>query len=307
MGGVGLDECRVLKGVCMIMIVIHHICNQYMRIDCHLLVKRIMSITSSWGYLATGLFFILSGFGLYMSLEKKGPSFSYLLSHLWGILFPFLCIFIIDYAIYSVINGFDFKDCFLSFSSLNIAHKDTWFLKIIILYYIVTISLFNLRVASHVRSLLILGLTILYIIVATTFLNLTDKWYITIMNFPVGFLLAAYFDQVSKYMTQKHKTNILIVFLVILFTVLGIVHGTVTFILRSLIFSSLLIISTYYWSYQDKILIFIGKNSIFYYLGHFIVVYTLFPLISSYPIIVFIAAFVVPTLIACIINRLNLQ
>lgn len=51
-----------LRGICMLMIMFHHINNK---------LGHVFSFMNGWGYIATGIFLFLSGFGLFVSLKKR--------------------------------------------------------------------------------------------------------------------------------------------------------------------------------------------------------------------------------------------
>ena len=84
----------------MLLIVIHHI-YQYTSSRYGLSYPLPISIVlQSLGYLATGVFFLLSGYGLTFSMKKSEPiSLSYSVNQLLKIYKPFLFIWIISVAV----------------------------------------------------------------------------------------------------------------------------------------------------------------------------------------------------------------
>jgi fucose 4-O-acetylase-like acetyltransferase len=54
---------------------------------------------------------------------------------------------------------------------------------------------------------------------------------------------------------------------------------------------------------NSKTLTYIGKHSIYYYLGHYIIIYTLFNYVCHYPLILTILAFATPTAISLIVSK----
>ena len=75
----------------MICIILHHL-YQYLssRYGITFPVPLVI-ILSNIGYLATGVFFMISGFGLFASLEKNSPiNWRYIARHLLNLYLPFL-------------------------------------------------------------------------------------------------------------------------------------------------------------------------------------------------------------------------
>lgn len=97
------DSTYSLRGICMLLIVIHHI-YQYTRSQYGVSYPLPFSVfLQSLGYLATGVFFLLSGFGLTFSMKKSEPiSLSYSVKQLLKIYKPFLFIWIISVGVDSL-------------------------------------------------------------------------------------------------------------------------------------------------------------------------------------------------------------
>lgn len=84
----------------MMMIVFHHSYIRYDSMDFtsegqNLLINPLYSIWH-WGYLATGVFFFLSGFGLYHSIQRNSPlQFSWFFKQLKKLIVPFLFLWLV--------------------------------------------------------------------------------------------------------------------------------------------------------------------------------------------------------------------
>lgn len=95
------DLCVNIKGISMILIVIHHI---YLHYDNNIEIPRLFQIIfSSLGGLSTAVFFFLSGYGLLCSISHNSPiTNKYVISHAKKIItppytvfvLPLLCIFL---------------------------------------------------------------------------------------------------------------------------------------------------------------------------------------------------------------------
>ena len=89
-----------LRGICMLLIVLHHI-YQYTASRYGVTYPMPLAIIlQSLGYLATGVFFLLSGYGLTFSMKRSEPiSLSYSVKQLLKIYKPFLFIWIISVGV----------------------------------------------------------------------------------------------------------------------------------------------------------------------------------------------------------------
>lgn len=247
----------------MLAIMLHHICNQFIGTDLYLFV---FDFTGQWGYLGTGVFFLLSGFGLSLSLESHQPiTLRYWIKHLWGIVKPFLVIFLFDYIAYSLVHGFDVHDMLTQLVCLNIGHKDTWFLKVIFGAYVVSMLAYTILKNRNAKIILICASSIVYFACAIYALSLSNKWYITCLNFPLGALIAYYYPLLK---TTIQRTTLTIVLVASLMA-----YGVGFYLLHSLVFASLAFsifaICLFCFIRMNFATIdFIGKYSIYFYLGH---------------------------------------
>jgi hypothetical protein len=300
-------DCQIVKGVCMIAIILHHISNQYLLHfgqELGKVTSFLLGLTGTWGYLGTGVFFLLSGFGLHMSLNKNGYSHRYLYSHLWNLLKPFLVIYLLDTIVYSFTEGrLYYMDAFNQLVTISIAHKDTWFLKVIILLYIVTISSFAIHRKSKCRILLLICICAIYILVTKDILRLSNKWYISVLNFPLGFIIGGYYAQIQNLLGKKANFIALFAATFVISFVFAVRCPGNFIIIRSLIFSIFTILAITLVRINSKTLTYIGKHSIYYYLGHYIIIYTLFNYVCHYPLILTILAFATPTAISLIVSK----
>ena len=83
------EACYSLRGIAMICIVSHHLWQFSMMRFCMHYLTMLGYLFQSLGYLCAGLFFLLSGYGLYCSLRRIGKITSkYVCSH--TLIFNFL-------------------------------------------------------------------------------------------------------------------------------------------------------------------------------------------------------------------------
>ena len=114
------DRTYALRGICMLMIMASHI-------------PLVLGTNSTffsryligWGYIATGVFFFLSGFGLYMSLTTKHTlPFSWLKVKLKKLIYPFIFAFFLLLLISFVLGQEYFQTRFIQ--TINIIYY-TWY------------------------------------------------------------------------------------------------------------------------------------------------------------------------------------
>lgn len=71
------EDSYPLRGICMIMIFFHHAFNRYTNLKFdnggEELLNNYFSSIWHWGFLATGIFFFLSGYGLFFSIQRNYP------------------------------------------------------------------------------------------------------------------------------------------------------------------------------------------------------------------------------------------
>lgn len=284
----------------MIAIIIHHICNQIQKFYPEVYSEYHLAMTGSWGYLGTGIFFFMSGFGIFMSLKNNTPiSLEYSYNHIKGLIKPFLAVFLVDSIILVSIEGFS-SDIIRDLFMLKLASKDTWFIKIILLCYVVTFITFALKLKDKNSLICIIFTTLFYIIVAVALLGLPEKWYITILNFPLGMALGLYYDHVSTFLKSKSNT-------IAVCAILGlgyVLFGKVVYfpIINSLCFSLLVIVASQFVNINIKAINYVGKNSIYFYLGHYIICFRLFTYMDSI-LIISVLSFLVPTIFSVFLGK----
>lgn len=245
-----------LRGICMILIILHHI-NIANNISFD--NKFINIFLGNQGYLSTGTFFLLSGYGLTISLNKNSPiHWNYLINRISKMLYIFIFCYFICF-ICMLICGFKFSYYSILNDILTLSMPDspTWFLKTIVLLYILYIS--SRIYLSPKNSIIFTSLLIiLYTIIA--FYKLPGYYYNSIANFALGTLLVYYKEKIIR-----HR-YIIIVLAIILFSI-----GFFYFqILSSLSYSILIIIFFSYIRIENKVINYIGINSLGFYLGQFL-------------------------------------
>lgn len=89
-----------LRGICMLMIIFHHIYQVF--VEDYNYTHSIVS--ENFGELGTGVFFLLSGYGLWSSLGKRENTKGYLKSSLIKLVKPYVVFFILISVIALIIS-----------------------------------------------------------------------------------------------------------------------------------------------------------------------------------------------------------
>lgn len=212
----------ITKFICCILIFIHHF---YLR----------NPIVYSLGYIACTIFFFLSAFGVYSSLERKPQNFYlFVKSKVKRIIFPVLLVNIIFLTITSPILGINYKIpifrvfcdniSFLPVNPYNLVgsilgfikiDSVTWFIDVLIIAYLFIWGLF--RIHSKVSKNLIILLGYITILLGGIF-NLEPYYIIDTFGIALGLLYAINKNRIDsflcKYRIEKYVTLVILSFLV---------------------------------------------------------------------------------------------
>ncbi len=140
------EDTYSLRGLCMLAIIAHHLC-QWTSTRYGVFVPFPFSqILHDAGYLGSALFFLLSGYGLSLSLWKKKLTFSDVIRRLSKLYLPFAYFWIIGFIIVIVSNGNPHPQVYLGLIdfTLPLAGGGRWFIISIVSLYILEITLTTL-------------------------------------------------------------------------------------------------------------------------------------------------------------------
>lgn len=196
------DDSYALRGVCMIMIIVHHTylsaidmpaCQTDSWLSC-------LDIGWSWGYDGTGVFLFLSGFGMFFSLLRNRPvSKAYVRTKTAKMFIPYLWLWIISIAVYLL---FDVRQMtpqlFTSFLSLDIPpDNEAWFYKVIIGLYALSMIVFTTFKSQRACVAAVTAVCVAYYCTADFILGADPWWFITVLNFPFGMIVAANYERLK--------------------------------------------------------------------------------------------------------------
>ena len=241
------------KGICMLLIIFHHIYVQFVT-NWNCSIPIIDRILGSGGYLGTGLFFFLSGYGLYHSLSRQqNLKFSYLGQRLSKMLLVYVFAFMIAFLMNTKL---DTKELIVNFVTLTLPNTTTWFLKVIFALYIIVFFIFRINMIMRQKLIIVVFLTLVYYWGALVYLP--DYWYTSVLCFPVG-MIAAHNKSIVKDKIQILASVIFLICFVIN-------HKAEFLFVNAITFSFLVLYLIRYKKNTWKWLKFIGINSICFYL-----------------------------------------
>lgn len=270
-----------LRGICMLVIFFHHAFNRYARLEyvCggkELLINGVYSVFH-WGFLATGIFFFLSGFGLYLSIQRNNPlTYDWLGTQLKKMIQPFLFLWVI-YIIFFLIWDRDHLTSRLLFEFFTLCSpgRETWFFKVIVGTYLVTFFTFKYIRTSCWQIITLFILTTTYIVIMRRY-SFGPWWYNSILNFPIGMIFAKYIDYVTKIPTWFILTLGSLIYLYSF----KFIHCD---IIESIAFTFMVIWIVRYINIRSPYLYYVGVHSLsFYFLETPIKQYITIPYIEYY-------------------------
>lgn len=257
------NDSYALRGVCMIMIIVHH--TYLSAIDmpgCHT-DSWLADVGTGWlwGYGGTGVFLFLSGFGMFFSLRRNRLSGrAYIRSKFIRLFIPYLWLWAVSLIIYMLYDSSLLTPRLLtSFLSLDIPPaNEAWFYKVIIGLYVLSIVIFKAFSNPRTCVLAVASVCVAYYCLANYVLGMDPWWFITVLNFPSGMLTALFYDRL------RHIQPVYVILPgTLLFALLQYFHPNPT--ISSLLFSAVMINAVRYVNISNRMLGYIGTNSMLFY------------------------------------------
>lgn len=248
-----------------------------------------------YSHLMVGIFFLLSGYGNRLSIEKeKKVSYKWILKRILPLLFYYIFGFIFNLILNSS-QYYCLNDYLIDLITMSFRPNSMWYLNVILALYIVTYLLQILNKIEFVRKfkffkeLVILSLTILYIAICV-FFKIENKWWTSVIAYPIGYIYPAISN---KFHMKKRYFCVSLVILLIT----GVLETKINLI-KPLCVTSLcvsLIGFCYYFTSKDVQLVKkLGGYSLGIYLYHIIILTCVVSIIYTWfsPLIVIIGSLI---------------
>lgn len=206
------DDTYSLRGVCMLAIIVHHLF-QYTRAKYGITYPLpVVLILQDWGYLATAVFFLISGYGTSLSLWKKKQNLIDNARRIGKLYTPFLFYFFIGFAIL-LTQGILIGN-YIGLVSLELpVGGGKWFIISILALYLM-LMLYSAVIKDRKLIAISLVVTVLiYIMLQMTVFKEHPIWYNSVLAFPVGVSCAAWRDKIQNFNNSKTGGSILLFFL----------------------------------------------------------------------------------------------
>ncbi len=212
------DVSKCIKGICALVIVLHH-ANQRTLVLAGSYIGELFDII---GFLAVSMFFFFSGYGLMISYESKGDS--YTKSFLKKRVLPIYLIYLFLTVLYSVVKlligeAIGFADVIKGVFLVDTIVTYGWYLKAIILFYIVFYLTFRLCKTLKMR----VGIIAIFLLLYMLYYHVTDAapaTYISSLSFLLGIVWCIYREQIDKMLEKRRVFFSLFLGLVAVFCVI---------------------------------------------------------------------------------------
>lgn len=271
-GFLDMDSTNAIRGFAMIIIFLHHIMN---RVG-YLPYVKILGFS---GYICTGIFFFLSGYGNLLSLKRQTVlQTKWLKKRLIPLYSAFLVFYVIRSIGFVILNNMElysfnvtFIKIILELCTLTTPDSINWFPKIIFISFIVYYLIFKFIKNDNIKLFVLFLIISAYIVGGYAF-HLPTYWYNSVFCFFVGAFVGKYKETISKYITETPLVNRILFFVVniILFGAsFLLLKGRVILQIIPCVLASLLCVTTLnVVNFKSKLFSYVGKNSFEFYISH---------------------------------------
>ncbi len=215
-----LQSTTALRGILSVGIILHHLSERVEN-------AKLFFVFVPLGYLIVGVFFFLSGIGLMTSILKKGQSYldDFLIHNVLYLFIVYLC-FTLLYAIKKILTGeiTNINYVFKSFLSFNPIASNSWYMVVLIIYYLFFYMAFKIFKSSNLKAIIAIFILQLAFAVTIIIFNAPDIWHISGFAFSIGMFWVYKKDLLDKFINKHIFLNVFIIgFLFAFFSLLPVV------------------------------------------------------------------------------------
>ncbi len=257
-----------IKGVFVIIVLLSHI-RQYVTLDNAPLHGPFKDVMGFLGQLMVVMFLFYSGYGVFLSLQKKpGYVKSILTQRAPKVLIHYDMAIVLFFLLGLCLDkGYTVKRMLLSFIGLDALGNSVWFIFVTLILYIVTFVSFAFTGKKLVLSL---GITTVLSVVAVFLLKYFKGndywWYDTVMCYPLGMWYAYLKPRIDKLLLNDFNkwfsaTAVSGVIFVSLYELYTLMHRSrLIFIVMALFFAITLVLASMRITIDNPVLRWFGKR-----------------------------------------------
>lgn len=272
------NQALILRTLCVLAIGAHHIYQDLALYEEATFLPPYF-IMKKLGYLGCGIFFFLSGYGLIKSIQAKEPiTFGYVLRHLWEL----LLITILCEVTSGVVEYWEARGSVSAYTLIrdSLLSDGLWFTKAIIGGYIALFAICKATTSHTCRAVSGMCLALAYIIWMAGFTSCGNYWYNSILCFPLGIAIGG--SSIRRRAMQWASGSSA----VLLLTCFAAGHlgwdNVFSEMLQAIFLCMVAIYLVTYIHYDKAWALYIGKNSYYFYLLHFMVIALFVPLTKNF-------------------------
>lgn len=247
----------------MVGIILHHIHNN-LQLNSYVLWQV--------GYLATALFFFISGYGNHISLNRKEVGIKWIVNKIKKIYIPFLVAYITYYFV--LLLGYPNQSpsasrIIFELATVSLPNQVSWFPKIILLCFLIHWGI-RMTIVDENRQSYMLSLLLLTIVIILWRMRLPSYWFNSVFCYAVGSEASVLKKKVRLESIRTINFISLLCISLILFLASFCLTTVFWFfsIITALLFCVTCFIISCRFTIETKVISWIGKNSFEFYLFH---------------------------------------
>ena len=210
------EDTYSLRGLCMLGIVAHHLFQfTQSRYGVHYPLPIAFPLQAA-GYLASAIFFLISGYGMTLSLWRRKLPCSDAVRRILKISLPYLFFWLVCIVLISFDDSHQYTLSDLgSLVTFQLPYMGggKWFIVSILVLYCCLMVASKMITTKMKAAELMLIMTSIYILLQIMVIHMSTIWYNSIIAFPVGVLCAAKKDCIHKYNNSRVGILLIAVFI----------------------------------------------------------------------------------------------
>ena len=273
---------NVIKGFFILMIVLLHLLENF-PYDGFLSGPLNTMVWSVVSQLVVSMFFFISGYGIILSVQSKPKYAKSILTNRFLRIFLYTVVSLIPFIIYTIATGkysYPVGRYFLALIGLKGIGNAHWFIFAILFCYLICglIYLFNFK-KNLIPTILVTIAIVVYIVIACFVIKEHNRWWDTIISFPLGMFAALFRDKINNFLKNKIvcislmaiSVAVVVVFRLVFEKLLG-VPKIATMLFLNIFFCLFFVCLTKIFVLKSPILEYLGKASFAIFIMHKLVI-----------------------------------